>query len=523
MSTPSWSRGYYTSSLYTCGFYREMAPNWLDFAALIKGHSPRRREGAPFRYLELGSGMGLHLCLLAGAYPEGTFVGIDFHVDQIAHSRQLAHQTGLTNVSFVQADLVDLAAETTKVPATLQPEGSFDYVVSHGLYSWVNQDVQAALLSLTARSLAIGGLFYCSYNCLPGWYPGAIFQQLAEQERGRSDPRDPLVAYRRAAAQLIALADPEAEEPTPLARSFPSLAKTVAEAIGGDPRYVVHEYANANWQPLYVHQMHAQVAIHQLRPLGSASLPEQFPGLLPSRIQEAVQPDSAFPPNELLVDIATNKRFRRDLFVRGFRPLSDQELDERIGAVWLVSTAHQPIEAARYITGFGEVTTDTGAVRRVQARLAEGSASVRSLAEELAVSLHDTVILVSLMLHGDQVGLLRPDGPAEACKAVNGAFLRLMLEGAPYQYVIAPGIGTAMAVTPVEAILLEATGQGLDAEGQIAWLVKGMLRLGRQLRSVEGDAGDQQALARTAVESFQAQGLKKFSLRGIEASTTQPL
>ena len=57
-----WDHGYTSRETYTAHFHSEMAPNWLDFAALVKGHTPpRRREGAPFRYLELGCGMGFGL------------------------------------------------------------------------------------------------------------------------------------------------------------------------------------------------------------------------------------------------------------------------------------------------------------------------------------------------------------------------------------------------------------------------------------------------------------------------------
>ena len=64
----SWDHGYFSSASYTSGVYRELAPAWLDFAALLKGHQPpRAHEGDAFSYLELGSGMGLGLCLLAAA------------------------------------------------------------------------------------------------------------------------------------------------------------------------------------------------------------------------------------------------------------------------------------------------------------------------------------------------------------------------------------------------------------------------------------------------------------------------
>jgi tRNA G46 methylase TrmB len=97
----SWDHGYFSSTSYTSGVYRELAPAWLDFAALLKGHQPpRSHEGEAFSYLELGSGMGLGLCLLAAAYPEGRFTGIDFQPDHIVHSRRLAQQLGLANINF---------------------------------------------------------------------------------------------------------------------------------------------------------------------------------------------------------------------------------------------------------------------------------------------------------------------------------------------------------------------------------------------------------------------------------------
>jgi ubiquinone/menaquinone biosynthesis C-methylase UbiE len=141
--------------------------------------------------LELGSGMGLHLCLLAAAYPEGSFVGADFHVDQITHSLKLQQQLGLTNLLFVQADFLPLA---DALAAELEPR-SFDYVVAHGVLTWVTPPVQQALLGITARLLAIGGLFFCFYNTLPGWQAAEIYQHLAEQEHSCSHPADALGAY----------------------------------------------------------------------------------------------------------------------------------------------------------------------------------------------------------------------------------------------------------------------------------------------------------------------------------------
>lgn len=514
----SWSHGYFTNALYTSGFYREMAPNWLDFAALIKGHRPNRVEGEPFRYLELGSGMGLHLCLLAAAYPEGSFVGVDFHADQIAHSRQLAGQLGLTNITFVHGDLIALAAGTACGEPPLDPHARFGYVVAHGVYNWVGAPVREALLAVAAGALAIGGLFYCSYNTLPGWATASIFQHLAEHERRRSDPRDPLSPYRTTAQLLAALADPEARMPTPLARAYPGLAATVTETLNTDPHYLLHEYANAGWEPLYVDDVHPRMAAHQLRFLGSATLPELFPNLLPPAIQQAAGADHPQGPDELVIDIATNKRFRRDLFVHGFQPLSNSDLSERLGGTLLVSTTFQPLGGFRYTTTFGEIQPDAASLETVMVTLEAGPASLGVLADALDLNFYHAVSLLALMLQADQVALQRPSAAEAITSGLITSQLKLIISGAPYGFLVAPSVGSAVSTSPIEAVLLQAHQLCLNPAAWPSYLLTTLEKMGQALQpgtgETPGESGDALTLARAATSHFETEGIKKFQVRG---------
>ena len=98
---------------------------------------------------------------MAAANPHMRFVGVDFNPEQIAHARSLVRRTGLTNIEFHEADFVSLAAKD-------QPFEPCDYVVAHGILTWVNKEVRSAIYRIIDKTLTPGGLAYFSYNALPG-------------------------------------------------------------------------------------------------------------------------------------------------------------------------------------------------------------------------------------------------------------------------------------------------------------------------------------------------------------------
>jgi hypothetical protein len=48
-------------------------------------------------------------------------------------------------------------------------EGKFDYIIAHGVFSWVPDEARDAMLRLCSQRLSEGGLFYVNYNTYPGW------------------------------------------------------------------------------------------------------------------------------------------------------------------------------------------------------------------------------------------------------------------------------------------------------------------------------------------------------------------
>src|SRR5690606_34343447 len=131
-------------------------PARLAAQAIARGLTSRfERE---FHYLELACGDASNLIALAARFPEATFVGVELDASAIDRGRQLAARLELSNLNLITGDL-----------AQVELAGAFDYVVAHGVYSWVDHDVQRALLKRSAAWLKPAGVCYVSYNTLPGW------------------------------------------------------------------------------------------------------------------------------------------------------------------------------------------------------------------------------------------------------------------------------------------------------------------------------------------------------------------
>jgi hypothetical protein len=450
-------------------------------------------------------------------------VGVDFHVDQIAHSLQLQQQLGLVNVTFIHADFLTLSdpSNVVSVPnAEILVPRSFHYVACHGVFTWVQASVQAALLDLTSRCLAIGGLLYLSYNINPGWLPGAIFQHLAEGERMRSSSSQPLDAYRRAAELLGALIGPSPEQSSPLGTQQPALRQVLADAGTADPTYLLHEYANPHWHPVWVDDLHPRMLAHQLRYLGSPTLPELFRELLPPFLRTLVEAEPEGPRQELCIDLALCRRFRRDLFVCGFDSLLPPEQARRIAQVQVRRLSSLALDPISFATSFGEIGGDPGLFTTIDAALTRGPSTVECLAEACGREPASMLALLALALHGGQIAFDRPPFDHDTSLSVNRKLLDAIALGAPYGFIAAPATGSALPLQLQEAILLQMILAGITPSGRNEGLLRALDALGQKLTPTLPVSGgeqvpDQQALAEQAIAEFLANRLPMLRSAGV--------
>lgn len=526
-----WSHGYFASETYLSDFYRELSPSWLDFAALVKGHRPpRAQEGTAFHYLELGSGMGLGLCLLAASFPEGQFVGIDYQPDHIAHSQWLAGQLGLSNITFLELDFLEIqqGLSSGRLPSgdqgPLQP-GRFHYVVAHGILTWVAESIQEALLSVAASMLKQAGLFYCSYNTFPGWLGKTTFQMLTQLERRHAGSIDPLRPFQSAQEKLaVLLGSPAA--PLPLGLVLPGLGTEISSICRESrPAYLKGEYFSTGWAPLYVAEMHERSLTHKLSHVATASLAELFPQLLGEPRRSLVLQEEHPILREALFDLAINQTFRRDIFTKGKLPLPESERLARLGNQLLIaipSPAPQGEPRAKPVaTSLGLLEVDPALVQALETVMATGPVAIESLGLALGWECDALLPSLALLLQDNRIGLHRGAAAATAGESslrVNARLLDLMQQGHAYSFLAAPTIGSALHCSPLDALILGAISQGLEAPliGQV--VLMGLTALGGTLRDHQGKPIEDEQLAMNSlgnyIHTFQATRLPQMQQLG---------
>ena len=363
------ARGYVTDTSYTDQFFRELSPAWLNYVAALNG-APSRRLEAGFVYLELGCGFGTSSVVNAGAYPYAEFHACDIIAAHVDGGRRHAAALGITNVTFYEADFDELLSR--RLPPC-------DFVVLHGVYSWVDAGAREAVRRVIDALLKPGGLVYVSYNCLPGWASEAPLRKLLVEFAG-SGGGD---TAQRTADALAALTAFSRARPRYF-KANPSAAAAIDAYNRRDTEYVVHEFMNAAWQPFYSVDVADELEGIGLRYAGSATLAENHPALLlDAESAKAVAGLATERQRQLATDFAVNQRFRRDVFVRiDGRAPADPPAD--VFAMVIGSARPPSAIDVKATVPRGEIAFNESFIRDVRALMAHGSMTIADAVVSLA-------------------------------------------------------------------------------------------------------------------------------------------
>lgn len=271
----------------------ETQPDFL--AAVAKLHGFDAPDPSQARILELGCAQGGNLIPLAWRWPESDCVGVELSRVQAEAGAAFIQALGLPNVCILHGDLAALPDDL----------GEFDYIIAHGVFSWVPPAVQQALLDVCRRHLSPQGVAYVSFNVSAGWEK---LQPLRAALTARTSADLP--APERFQQALRVLDDLAAEW------SDPGLLKEVAYLKTAAPSYLFHEYLADFNAPMTFGEFATQLDQHNLRYVGEAGPRravvelEDAWGLVPESMA------GRWLDAESALDDALGTRFRRALIAR---------------------------------------------------------------------------------------------------------------------------------------------------------------------------------------------------------------
>jgi SAM-dependent methyltransferase len=278
-------------------------PDRLATLATLFGMSPAPVERC--RVLELGCGDGRNLLALAFALPGSAFVGVDLAPSVVTRAKEEAMALGLTNVEFYCADLLDW----------LPPDGPFDYLVAHGLISWVSDAVRRRVFELCRDRLTPQGVAYVSYNALPGWHVrGVLRQMMLFHTQQFPDPAQKIAQAKAFLGLLVAGLTAESASTAAVKEE----AQRILNLGADTDAMLIHDHIAEFNRPFYFCELAALAGQHGLQFLAEADFHEMQDSAYPPLVTGALKKLGAnIALKEQYLDFLKCRSFRQTLLCRG--------------------------------------------------------------------------------------------------------------------------------------------------------------------------------------------------------------
>ena len=234
-------------------------PAYLEAYGTLVGLKPPAAKTA--RVLELGATYGGNIISQAAHNPEATFVGIELSQDQVEKGNKIIGDAKLDNVSLVQGDILNFD----------ESMGIFDYIIAHGFYSWISDEMKDKLLDIISNHLADNGIAYVSYNTYPGWHTMEEVRQLmlfANRDHDESTHKEKVLRGKTVGslvgAQIL---------------NYDNLKERNSKFLGAlrsvmqkDDYYVGHDHLEPHNDPCYLYQFNDHLKANNLAYVGDADL-----------------------------------------------------------------------------------------------------------------------------------------------------------------------------------------------------------------------------------------------------------
>jgi SAM-dependent methyltransferase len=341
MTAPA-SSTLYDDVFYPGRAYEHTHPNRLATLAALYGMTPPLPECC--RVLELGCGVGGNLLPLAFQYPDSEFVGIDLSKLTIERGERNLSGLGRSNVRLIHCDILDVDASF----------GQFDYIVTHGVYSWVPPAVRAKMMAIFKAHLSPQGVAYVSYNA----HPFSHVRNLARDmmlfhTRHLADMKQKVAQSRAIMKFLSESSKPDTVHGAIMRDQHERLTKMLDEVV-------FHDDLNEHAEAFLLHQVVEFAGEHGLQYLSDAEFSRRNLAGYSENARAVLQrfPDSEFMARDQYQDFIDGFGFRRTLLCHADVALS-RALDMNFVRRFYLLASTDPVPAEFCLTDASELEFKT--------------------------------------------------------------------------------------------------------------------------------------------------------------------
>jgi len=294
----------YDDTPYESNAFALTAPGHLRAVAALYGLSAPAVENA--RVLELGCAAGGNLLPFAVAHPNAHALGIDLSTQQIESGQAVVKAMGLRNLELRAMSITDITKDL----------GQFDYIIAHGVFSWVPPEVREAILRVCRENLAPEGIAYISYNTYPGWKASDVVRDaMILNSYGAQTPQERLTR----AKDVLGMLEHGLSQGNPL-RS--ALQQAVQQLRKQSDYYLMHEHLEAVNSPCYFLEFAAAAQQAGLAYLADSepqsTIASNYGGNV-AILHNALSADAPREMREQYLDFAVGRQFRKSLLVHAER------------------------------------------------------------------------------------------------------------------------------------------------------------------------------------------------------------
>ena len=312
----------YDKFFYPSYAYPQTHPDNLATLAALFGMEPAKINRC--RVLELGCGSGGNIIPMALGLPQSKFFGIDLAENPISQGQSLINTLCLKNIMLRQMDVMDISADL----------GQFDYIIAHGLFSWVPPAIQDKMFAICKDHLSPNGIAYVSYNTYPGYHLQNMVREMMRFHTTQVDEPKEQISQALGFVKFLSESVPDNTYSLILKEAVEHMGKRRDEGIYHD------ELAETNL-PIYFYRFMEHAEKHGLQYLSEANfydMQESFPSEVTNTLR-SLSKDSIVLKEQYL-DFLKCRRFRRTLLCRQGVKLNRIPHPEQMTDFYIASSAH---------------------------------------------------------------------------------------------------------------------------------------------------------------------------------------